>query len=121
MQTRLVGTASLRSGAPAAIALKNLRRRVGPPRAGHFGLRAHVNETPLFSLGENAIAKEPGSSYPERWRCVSRLGASMVAVAPSRHPVCDSEPGSVFGLITGEHRSGDSFPDRVFPVCNSEL
>src|SRR5262249_40149517 len=36
-------------------------------------------------------------------------------------PVCDSEPLSVFGLITGEHRSGDSFPDRVFPVCNSEF
>jgi hypothetical protein len=27
--------------------------------------------TPLFSLRENAIAKEPGLSYPERWRCVS--------------------------------------------------
>ena len=38
-----------------------------------------VDVTPLFSLRENAIAKEPGSSYPERWRCVSRLGASMVA------------------------------------------
>jgi hypothetical protein len=25
----------------------------------------------LFSLRENAIAKEPGLSYPERWRCVS--------------------------------------------------
>ncbi len=27
--------------------------------------------TPLFSLRENAIALEPGLSYPERWRCVS--------------------------------------------------
>jgi hypothetical protein len=26
---------------------------------------------PLFSLCENAIAKEPGLSYLERWRCVS--------------------------------------------------
>jgi hypothetical protein len=25
----------------------------------------------LFSLRENAIAKEPGLSYPERWRCVA--------------------------------------------------
>jgi hypothetical protein len=34
--------------------------------------------TLLFSLRENAIAKEPGLGYLERWRCVSRLGASMV-------------------------------------------
>jgi hypothetical protein len=34
--------------------------------------------TPIFSLGENAIAKEPGSSYFKPWRCVSRLGASVV-------------------------------------------
>ena len=32
------------------------------------------NVTGLFSLGENAIAKEPGSSYLKPWRCVSRLG-----------------------------------------------
>jgi hypothetical protein len=50
------------------------RRTVGPKRAGHLGLRAHVDQTLLFSLRENAIAKEPGLSYPERWRCVSRLG-----------------------------------------------
>jgi len=30
--------------------------------------------TQLFSLRENAIAKEPGSSYVKPWRCVSRLG-----------------------------------------------
>jgi len=30
--------------------------------------------TLLFSLRENAIAKEPGLGYSERWRCVSRLG-----------------------------------------------
>ena len=33
-----------------------------------------VDQTLLFSLRENAIAKEPGLSYLERWRCVSRLG-----------------------------------------------
>jgi hypothetical protein len=33
-----------------------------------------VDVTLLFSLRENAIAKEPGLGYPERWRCVSRLG-----------------------------------------------
>ena len=44
------------------------------------------NVTPLFSLRENAIAQEPGPSYPERWRCVSRLGAPLVAQTPSRLP-----------------------------------
>ena len=39
-----------------------------------------VDVTLLFSLRENAIAKEPGLSYPERRRCVPRLGASLVAV-----------------------------------------
>ena len=41
---------------------------VGPHTAGDV--------TPLFSLRENAIAKEPGLRYPERWPCVSRLGCS---------------------------------------------
>ena len=30
-----------------------------------------VDHTAVFSPGENAITKEPGSSYLERWRCVS--------------------------------------------------
>jgi predicted component of type VI protein secretion system len=34
--------------------------------------------TPIFSLRENAIAKEPGSGYPEDWPCVSWLGALLV-------------------------------------------
>ena len=34
----------------------------------------HGDVTVLFSLRENAIAKEPGSSYLKPWRCVSRLG-----------------------------------------------
>jgi hypothetical protein len=42
--------------------------------------------TPLYSLRENAITKEPGASYPERRRCASRLGASMVAQTPSSLP-----------------------------------
>jgi hypothetical protein len=39
---------------------------------------ARATQPLLYSLRENAIAKEPGLSYPERWRCASRLGASMV-------------------------------------------
>ena len=35
---------------------------------------ADVDVTQLFSLRENAIVKEPGSSYFKPWRCVSRLG-----------------------------------------------
>jgi hypothetical protein len=35
---------------------------------------AGVDVTPLFSLCENAITKEPGLSYPESGQCVSRLG-----------------------------------------------
>jgi hypothetical protein len=41
------------------------------PRAVKFGLRASVDPTPVFSPRENAIAKEPGSSYPARWRRAS--------------------------------------------------
>ena len=53
--------------------------RGGPMQVARIRLATAVDVTPLFSLRENAIAKEPGSSYLERWRCVSRLGASMVA------------------------------------------
>jgi len=35
---------------------------------------ASVDVTQLISLRENAIVKEPWSSYYKPWRCVSRLG-----------------------------------------------
>ena len=35
--------------------------------------------TPLFSLRENTIAKEPGLSYTAGWQCAPRLDASLVA------------------------------------------
>src|SRR5262249_30084874 len=35
-------------------------------------------------------------------------------------PVGNSEPGSVFGLITGDPDSVTPSPDRVVPVCNSD-
>src|SRR5215470_16612463 len=55
---------------------------VTPPAAGPSCRRTlsrgfkhtAVDVTQLFSLRENAIAKEPGSSYCKAWRCVSRLG-----------------------------------------------
>jgi bifunctional non-homologous end joining protein LigD len=56
------------------------------PRKANRGRRVYVDVTPLFSLRENAIAQEPGSGYPERWRCVSRLGAPLVAQTPSSLP-----------------------------------
>jgi hypothetical protein len=37
---------------------------------GHRTICNSVDVTPLFSLHENAIAKKPGLSYPEYWRCV---------------------------------------------------
>jgi hypothetical protein len=58
----------------------NLLRCVRPPRAGDFGLRSHVDMTQLFSLRENAIVKEPGSSFFKPWRCVSRLGLMNVGL-----------------------------------------
>jgi len=36
-----------------------------------------VERTRIFSLRENAIALEPGLSYPECRLCASRLGASI--------------------------------------------
>jgi hypothetical protein len=50
------------------------------------GLHTLVDVTPLFSLRENAIAKEPVLRYAERWRCVSRLGASVVVQTLSSLP-----------------------------------
>ena len=52
-----------------------MRVPLGPGTAPKLApIDPSVDQTLLFSLRENAIAKEPGSSYLERWRCVSRLG-----------------------------------------------
>jgi hypothetical protein len=48
--------------------MRNLRRPDTPT------LVALVDVTQLISLRENAIVKEPWSSYVKPWRCVSRLG-----------------------------------------------
>ena len=64
-----------------------------------------VDHTPVFSRGENAIAKEPGSSYHERWPlavcvCARRFtgGLGSLGAFPESH----SEQGSAFGLIIGD-------------------
>jgi hypothetical protein len=46
--------------------------QANPP--GRDDAAADHDVTGLFSLRENAIAKEPRSSYLKPWRCVSRLG-----------------------------------------------
>jgi hypothetical protein len=65
---------------------ENMRKVLAPMNRGWDDPETDVYEqyrkqpcterTPLFSLRENAIAKEPGLRYPERWPCVSRLGCS---------------------------------------------
>src|SRR5262245_60555469 len=77
---RAVPPAAPVAAALVATAGPRLGRTAGDGR--HRAVRCVVDHTPVFSLRENAIAKEPGASYPERRRCVSRLGASMVVYAP---------------------------------------
>ena len=84
-------------------------------------MAAAADVTPLFSLRENAIAKEPGLRYAERWRCVCRLGAQVVVRLLRVFPVEDFEPGSVFGPIAGDRDPVTRSRDRVVPVCNRDL
>lgn len=64
----------------------NLLRCFRPEQVAHLRFVTSGDPTPLFSLRENAIAKEPGLRYAERWRCVSRLGASVVVQTLSSFP-----------------------------------
>ena len=74
--------AFLRKIAPAgAVVLANELERTG-----RANFDTSVEQTPLFSLRENAIAKEPGSGYSEGWSCVFWLGASLVAPTPASRP-----------------------------------
>src|SRR5262249_51127301 len=72
------------SGKGGGPAVRGTRSRVEGDKGTEWGPAVNVLLSylgrcdPLFSLRENAIAKEPGLSYLERWRCVSRLGAPMV-------------------------------------------
>src|SRR5262249_54738008 len=80
-----------------------------------------VDVTGLFSLRENAIAKEPGSSYLKSWRCLCNDSVCdwwlrLLGVFPG----CDLESGRVFGLITGDPAPGIPPRKRVGPVCNTD-
>jgi len=74
-----------------------------------------------YSRFGNPIAKEPGSSYPARWRCVSRLGASNGGLDS-----CESSPlatlsrgaFSASSLVTPTR--SDTSRDRVVPACNTD-
>jgi hypothetical protein len=65
------------------------RRQAGTPpaRAALQVIRGRLGDvTQLFPLRENAIAKEPGSSYFKPRRCVSRLGLANGGQTPSSLP-----------------------------------
>ncbi len=84
-------------------------------------LRSVGREDFLFSLRENAIAKEPGRAI---------LGAGGVCLDSVLQwwlrlhrvfPVEDCEPGSVFGPITGDPDPVTPSRGRVVPACNRDL
>jgi hypothetical protein len=100
--------------APAKLGPCNTRRCV--LRVRHTGER----RLPILAPRERH-RQGTGASYPERWRCVSWLGASMVAQTPSRLPLEDFEPGSVFGPVTGDPDPVTPSRGRGVPVCNRDL
>jgi hypothetical protein len=53
---------SVSNSESATFPFTNLLRCCGPQQVAQIDLRPSVERTPLFSLRENAIAKEPGSS-----------------------------------------------------------
>jgi hypothetical protein len=67
------------------------------------GPLAEVDGTQLFSLRENAIAKEPGSSYFKPWWCVSRLGlvnGGLDSLESSPHGTLSRGAFSASSLVT---------------------
>ena len=83
---------------------------------------AHIDVTQLFSLRENAIAKEPGSSYFKPRRCVSRLGLAnggLDSLESSPYVTLSRGAFSASSLVTPT--PGTPSRDRVVPVCNSDL
>jgi hypothetical protein len=78
--------------------------------------------TGLFSLGENAIAKEPGSGYPKLGRCVSRLGlvnGGLDSLESSPYVTLSWGAFSASSLVTPICAATSR--NRVVPVCNTDL
>ena len=50
---------------------QNWRSQRAIEKIGGVRVGSRLDGTPIFSLRENAIVKEPGLSYPKHWRCVS--------------------------------------------------
>jgi NAD(P)-dependent dehydrogenase (short-subunit alcohol dehydrogenase family) len=72
-------------------------------RADMEGFRRTVDVTPLFSLRENAIAKEPGSSYSELWQvCVStrRVSGGLDSFESSPYVTLSRGAFSASSLVT---------------------
>src|SRR5262249_54783221 len=83
---------------------------------------ATVDVTQLFSLRENAIAKEPGSSYFKPRRCVSRLGLAnggLDSLESSPYVTLSRGAFSASSLVTPTPVAPSR--DCVVPVCNSDF
>ena len=81
---------------------------------------ALVDVTQLISLRENAIAKEPGSSYFRPRRCVSRLGLATGgsdSLESSPYVTLSRGAFSASSLVTP---IPGLLPGWVVPVCNSD-
>ena len=77
--------------------------------------------TQLFSLRKNAIAKEPGSSYFEPWRCVSRVGlviGGLDSFESSPYVTLSRGASSASSLVTPTR---GLLPGSVVPACNIDL
>jgi len=83
--------------------------------------RTIVDVPPLFSLRENAIAQEPGRAILSAGRVCFDSALQWWRRLLRVFPACDPEPGSVFGLITGDPDPGTPSRPRVAPVCNRDL
>ena len=99
----MVRGAVSKAGTPAAIPFDNLRRRVGPPRAVDFSLRAHVDVTDarsqlceltanyeselLAGIGHEGPSGPASCLLPEALEPVGRLRTTVTLV----RELCDEE------------------------------
>src|SRR4051812_8787074 len=104
------------------------RRECAPRRTSTIDLLGALNT----QAGRGSLQPPiPGSGTPSpRNRGRAMLGAGGACLDSALQwwlgllrvfPVCNSEPGSVFGLITGDPDPGTLSRERVVPVCNTDL